>query len=116
MSADNLGLAMRPRCPSTIRFSVIVTCYNQAQFIQDAVESVSSLPYASKEVIVVDDGSTDNSVDLLRRYRDSVELLILPVNRGVGEARNQGAAVARGEYLIFLDGDDLLTPWALEVY
>ncbi len=101
---------------SGVRYSIVITCYNQREFIEDAVESVLSQRHSSKEVIVVDDGSQDGSLEVLKRYEDSVHLLALPVNRGAIEARNRGAAVAKGEYLIFLDGDDLFTPWALDIY
>jgi glycosyltransferase involved in cell wall biosynthesis len=99
-----------------IRYSIIITCHNQQAYIRDAVESVLLQMTHSKQVIVVDDGSQDGSLEILREYGNSVELVILPENGGVNAARNRGAAIARGEYLIFLDGDDLFTPWALEVY
>ncbi len=99
-----------------VRFSIVITCYNQHEFIKDAVESVLSQNHSSKEVIVVDDGSQDGSLEVLKQYENSVDLLALPANCGAVEARNRGAAVAKGEYLIFLDGDDLFTPWALDVY
>lgn len=101
---------------SQVRYSIIITCYNQREFIRDTVESVLSQGHASKEVIVVDDGSRDGSLAVLKQYRESVELLALSTNLGASGARNRGAAIARGEYLIFLDGDDLFTPWALNIY
>jgi glycosyltransferase involved in cell wall biosynthesis len=99
-----------------IQFSVVITCHNQHEFIRDAVESVLSQGQASKEVIVVDDASEDGSLEVLKRYEASVELISLSTNCGAIEARNRGAAVAKGDYLIFLDGDDLFTPWALDIY
>lgn len=101
---------------SCIRFSIVITCYNQRQFIKEAVESVLSQRHSSIEIIVVDDGSRDGSLEALRLYGDSIRLLELPENRGAVGARNEGAALAKGEYLIFLDGDDLFTPWALDAY
>lgn len=99
-----------------IRYSIVITCYNQEAFIEDAIDSVLSQPSASKEVIVVDDASRDSSLELIKTYGNSVHLIALPTNVGVTEARNRGAAFAQGEYLIFLDGDDLFTPWTLEAY
>lgn len=64
----------------------------------------------------MDDGSTDSSGQVLQQYGDSIQLLTFAGNRGVLEARNHGAARAEGEYLVFLDGDDLFMPWALDVY
>ena len=101
---------------SEVRYSIVITCYNQQEFIKDAIESVLLQKCTSKEVIVVDDGSQDGSLEVLQRYGVGLRLLALPTNCGVSEARNRGAAIARGKYLIFLDGDDLFTPWALDVY
>ena len=99
-----------------IQYSIIITCYNQACFIKDAVESALSQRYAAKEVIVVDDGSYDNSLSILMQYESTITLLALATNHGASVARNAGAAVATGAYLLFLDGDDLLTPWTLDIY
>lgn len=100
-----------------MRFSIVITCYNQRDFIRAAVESaLSQNPHLAKEIIVVDDGSTDGSWEALEEFRDSVQLRRLPSNRGPIEARNQGAAQAKGQYLVFLDGDDAFMPWALDVY
>jgi glycosyltransferase involved in cell wall biosynthesis len=69
-----------------------------------------------KEIIVIDDGSTDGSLELLKQYGDSIQLIGFSKNRGAIEARNHGAALATGDYLVFLDGDDLFMPWTLDVY
>jgi glycosyltransferase involved in cell wall biosynthesis len=69
-----------------------------------------------KEIIVVDDGSRDSSVETLEQYSDLIRLVKFSQNRGVIEARNKGATLARGDYLVFLDGDDLFMPWALDLY
>lgn len=97
-------------------FSIVIACYNHEKFIREAVDSVLRQQHAGVEVIVVDDSSSDRSVEILKSYGDLIRLECLPVNRGVGAARNHGASVAGGRYLIFLDGDDALTPWALSVY
>jgi glycosyltransferase involved in cell wall biosynthesis len=99
-----------------IRFSIIVTCYNQREFIKDAVDSALSLRNAEMEIIVVDDGSRDGSQGVLRQYGDAIRLVCLETNQGHGPAANRGAALASGEYLVFLDGDDAFLPWALDVY
>lgn len=101
---------------SSVRFSVVITCYNQVNFIGAALDSALALPFPSKEIIVVDDGSSDGSAELLKRYAGSIRLLPLLKNAGAIAARNQGAAAAVGDYFVFLDGDDLFMPWALEVY
>jgi glycosyltransferase involved in cell wall biosynthesis len=101
---------------SMTRFSIVITSYNQREFIKDAVGSALSLRNAEKEIIVVDDGSTDGSQEVLRQYGDAIGLVCLETHQGCGAARNSGAALASGEYLMFLDGDDTFLPWALEVY
>jgi glycosyltransferase involved in cell wall biosynthesis len=98
------------------RFSVIVTFYNQRNFVETALDSALSQPKHLREVIVVDDGSNDGTYEVLNQYEESVRLLKFPQNRGAIAARNSGASMAVGEYLVFLDGDDALMPWALDVY
>ena len=98
------------------RFSIIITSYNQREFIKDAVNSALSLRSAQTEIIVVDDGSTDGTQEMLRQYGDAIRLVCLETNQGAGSARNRGAALAAGEYLAFLDGDDAFLPSALDVY
>jgi glycosyltransferase involved in cell wall biosynthesis len=101
---------------SAVKFSVIITSYNQREFIEDAVDFALALPNVNKEIIVVDDGSTDGSQDALGRYGDAIRLVRLEINEGAGAARNRGASLATGEFLVFLDGDDTFVPWALDVY
>ena len=101
---------------SKTRFSVIITSYNQRKFIKDAVDSALSLRSKNKEIIVVDDASTDGSQSVLREYGDAIHFIALEGNVGKGAARNCGASTARGEFLVFLDGDDAFLPWALQVY
>jgi glycosyltransferase involved in cell wall biosynthesis len=91
-------------------------CYNQRDYIGDAVKSAISQGDQLKEVIVVDDASSDGSPEVLSQYAEAIQVIEFPRNRGAPEARNRGAASAQGEYLVFLDGDDLLLPWALDVY
>jgi glycosyltransferase involved in cell wall biosynthesis len=98
------------------RFSIVITCHNQAEFVADAVQSALGQRYASKEVIVVDDCSIDGSRAILRRFGGEVALELSETNLGVNLSRNRGAARASGDYIAFLDGDDLLMPCALNVY
>jgi len=99
-----------------VRFSIVVICYNQREFIRAAVESALAQNRNLREIIVVEDGSTDGSREILEEYAGAIQLLRPPKNCGAIAARNQGAAQARGQYLVFLDGDDLLMPWALDAY
>jgi glycosyltransferase involved in cell wall biosynthesis len=99
-----------------VRFSIIITSHNQRRFIRDAVDSALSIQHADREIIVVDDASSDGSQDILRSYGQAIRLVCRETNGGAGVARNSGASVATGEYLVFLDGDDSFLPWALDVY
>jgi glycosyltransferase involved in cell wall biosynthesis len=96
-------------------FSIVITSFNQRAFIRDAVES--ALPFRDdvREIIVVDDASTDGSQAVVAGYGDAIQFISLTTNYGKGGARNMGAARATGDYLIFLDGDDAFLPWALRV-
>ena len=97
-------------------FSIIITSYNQAKFIHSAVASALAQSHSGKEIIVIDDASTDSSPATLEEFGNSIQLIKLEENVGACRARNIGIAVAKGDFLVFLDGDDLLLPWALAVY
>jgi glycosyltransferase involved in cell wall biosynthesis len=92
--------------------SVIVPCHNQADFLGEALESVSSQTYPNYEVIVVDDGSTDETQKVLSRFEGVRGLF--QKNRGLAAARNTGLEASRGSRLVFLDSDDRLLPNALQ--
>ncbi len=84
--------------------SVIMPAYNVGRFIGEALESAFAQDYRPLEVIVIDDGSTDDTAEVATRY--DVEL-VRQANRGPGAARNAGLAIARGEYIANLDADDI---------
>lgn len=90
--------------------TVIIPVYNIAPFIADALASVLRQTYPNFEVVAVDDGSTDGSDAICRRFRDPRLRVVRQANRGLAGARNTGIRHARGEYLGFLDGDDLWLP------
>lgn len=92
--------------------SVIIPTYNRGHFIGEAVGSVLGQDYPSYEVIVVDDGSTDETCEVARQFPPPV-FYFRQDNHGRSHARNQGIARSRGRYLLFLDSDDLLLPCAL---
>jgi glycosyltransferase involved in cell wall biosynthesis len=93
--------------------SVIIPAYNAAATIETAVRSALDQTYPAAEVIVVDDGSTDATAELVSRNHPGVRLL-RQENRGCGQARNTGARAATGEWLAFLDADDAWLPQKLE--
>ena len=97
-------------------FSIIVPCYNLAPWIRACLDSVLAQSYADWECIVVDDESKDESGKILDEYaaRDARIRVIHQQNKGEGGSRNTGIAAARGEWIFFLDGDDVMAPGALE--
>ncbi|MGC8960616.1 MAG: glycosyltransferase family 2 protein [Chloroflexia bacterium] len=102
----------RSTCP---RVSVVIAAYNAAPFLEEAIDSILHQTFPDLELIVVDDGSTDETPQILDRYADSrIIRLRNETNQGVARARNGGNAVARGEYLAVQDADDLSTPDRVE--
>jgi glycosyltransferase involved in cell wall biosynthesis len=92
------------------KVSVIIPAYNAQKFIKDTIDSVIAQTYPDWEIIVVNDGSTDGTPDLVIKEADNRIKMIHQSNGGVSSARNNGLKHATGEYVIFLDADDLLTP------
>lgn len=88
--------------------SIIMPVYNAEDFIVPAIDSVVSQNYENWELIVVNDGSTDNSKSLIESYIDSRIRFFSQVNAGVSAARNRGLSIMNGEFFCFLDSDDLL--------
>ncbi|MCR1160104.1 oligosaccharide flippase family protein [Paenarthrobacter sp. UW852] len=102
--------------PEAATVTVVITCYNYGRFLRQAAESALSQDGIETDVIVVDDASTDNSLDIaleLAAASDRVMVLRHARNRGPVVSFNDGAAVARGEFLVRLDADDILTPGSL---
>lgn len=89
--------------------SVIIPSYNAANFLPDALESIEQQNYQPLEIIVIDDGSTDNTADVIKQWKRPVHYLYQQ-NAGAGSARNRGLTIAQGEFITFLDADDLWTP------
>jgi glycosyltransferase involved in cell wall biosynthesis len=97
------------------RVSVVIPTYNRGELLCETIDSVLAQTYHDFEIIVVDDGSTDNTAQLLSRYQDDVRLVYRAhKNCGVAATRNHGIRLARGEFLAFLDSDDRWLPQKLE--
>jgi len=96
------------------KVSVIIPTYNYGQYIDKSIDSVLSQTYTDFEIIVIDDGSTDNTRTIVEtKYRDKVKY-IYQENRGAPAARNQGLREAKGDFIVFLDADDWFAPENLE--
>ena len=98
------------------KVSVIMPAYNVSAFIEGAIDSVLSQSFEDFELIIVDDGSTDDTARICKRYDDPRIRLLSQKNRGLAGARNTGIRAARGEYLAFLDADDMWRQNKLEMH
>ncbi|MCS7351792.1 MAG: glycosyltransferase family A protein, partial [Anaerolineae bacterium] len=96
------------------KVSVIIPCYNQGMFLAEAIQSIIDQDYSDKEIIVVDDGSTDNTRDVVLRFKDKI-MYIRQDNKGVARARNIGIQASSGDYIAFLDADDVALPGRLKL-
>jgi glycosyltransferase involved in cell wall biosynthesis len=95
------------------KYSVIIPTYNRLPFLKKAIDSVFQQNFSDFEIIVVDDGSSDGTWDWLQTQENRV-ISLKQLNSGPGAARNLGACHARGEYLAFLDSDDIWFPWSID--
>ncbi|MEZ4617190.1 MAG: glycosyltransferase family 2 protein [Caldilineaceae bacterium] len=98
------------------KFSVVIPTYNRAHFLPRAISSVLNQTFTDFELIIADDGSTDNTQEIINSIMDPKVKYIYQENAGGGAARNLGASIAKGEYLTFLDSDDEAMPQWLEHY
>lgn len=105
------------------RISIVIPCYNQAEYLEEAIESAYNQTVPPHEIIIVNDGSTDASGEIAERYRfahlpgiQSPVKVIHQVNKGLSSARNAGIAMATGDYILPLDSDDALKENAIEKF
>ncbi len=95
---------------SGISFSIIIPVYNTEKFIKKCLDSVINQSYEFFEAIVVNDGSTDSSVNVVNQFLQDPRIRLIPQeNKGLGGARNTGICAAKGDYLVFLDSDDYIS-------
>lgn len=94
--------------------SAIITTYNYGRFVREAIDSVLSQSTPPSEIIVIDDGSTDDTPAVLARVEDSLVKVVRTRNQGIGAARNEGLRRASGDFVAFLDADDRWRPQKLE--
>ena len=95
------------------KVSIVINNYNYGRFLADAIDSALTQTHPQLEVIVVDDGSTDNSREVIARYGDRIRPILKP-NGGQASAMNAGVAASTGDIIFFLDSDDMLLPEAAE--
>src|SRR3989338_9505013 len=100
------------QCPAV---SVIMNVYNAEKYLQEAIDSVYAQTYSDWEVILWDNGSTDNTADIAQRYDTKLRYFHAKTCGSLGRARNYAIAQARGRYVAFLDYDDVWMPQKLDV-
>jgi glycosyltransferase involved in cell wall biosynthesis len=93
---------------------VVIPCHDQGRYVGEALASVQAQTHPAIEVVVVDDGSTDETPEVLRQVRDPRLRVLTQGNRGLPAARNAGIALARGDYFLPLDADDRIEPTMIE--
>lgn len=94
-----------------VKFTIAIPCYKQAQYLSEAIESALAQTYYDIEIIVVNDGSPDNTTEVAERYPVKI---VNQVNKGLSSARNTAIMNATGDYFLPLDADDLLEPTCVE--
>ena len=97
-----------------IKVSIIIPAYNSEKYLAEAIQSAIAQTWLNKEVIVVDDGSADSSLQIAKSFESLGVKAIHQSNKGAAAARNTGLVAATGSYIQFLDGDDLLSPEKIE--
>jgi len=99
-----------------VTFSVVVPCYNLSNNVEKTIKNILDQTYKSFEIILIDDGSTDDTLQILNNYQQKDERIVVlsKVNGGVASARNEGIKKAKNDYIYFLDGDDLIENNLLE--
>lgn len=98
--------------------TVFIPCYNAERFISETIDSILGQTYQDFELLIIDDGSTDHSMEIVASYAnkdDRIRILQNQINRGVAYTRNRGVQEARGKYLATMDADDIATPFRLEM-
>lgn len=95
------------------KISIVTICYNSAAVIGDALESVVNQNYPNFELIVIDGGSTDGTLDIIRKYKEHIAILVSEKDKGISDAFNKGIFRATGELIGILNSDDVMLPGAL---
>src|SRR5579863_1910517 len=96
------------------RVSILIPAYNAEKWIADTLRSAIAQTWSWKEIIVVDDGSTDGTVEVARRFASKRVAVVSKENRGAAAARNDALRLCQGDYIQWLDADDILAPDKIE--
>lgn len=97
------------------RISILIRCYNAEKWIEETLNSAIAQTYPDKEIIVVNDGSTDNSLNVINKFNLSIVKVINQENKGASVAMNTALSYAQGDFIQYLDADDVLDPRKIEI-
>ena len=97
-----------------MKFSVVIPLYNKEKYIRQAIESILAQSFRDFEILIIDDGSTDESLKIATEFNESIRVIKHDRNRGLSAARNTGIREAKGDFVVFLDADDYWKPEFLE--
>ena len=97
-----------------ILVTIVTPSYNQGQFIEDTIKSVLNQTYKNIQYIVVDGASSDNTMEVVERYRDKIDIIISERDKGQTDAINKGFRLAKGELVGWINSDDMLLPYCVE--
>ncbi|MBX3327372.1 MAG: glycosyltransferase, partial [Nitrospira sp.] len=100
---------------SSLKISIVTPSFNQAQFIEETIESVLSQRDSNLEYVIVDGGSTDGSVDIIRRHAERLTHWMSQPDKGQYDAINKGFVKTTGEIMAWINSDDKYTPWAFSI-
>ncbi len=109
-----LGQARKKSLPNKPLISIVTVVFNGKKYLADTIQSVLSQSYGNKEYIIIDGGSTDGTLDIIRAYNDSIDYWVSEPDRGIADAFNKGIAHASGEIVGLINADDELLTGAIE--
>ena len=92
------------------KISVITITFNSAATLEETILSVTSQDYPDLEYVIIDGGSTDGTLDIIRKYQDKIQIVVSEPDRGISDAFNKGIARATGEIVGIINSDDILLP------
>lgn len=102
---------VKSKCP---QISVIMSVYNGEKYLREAIDSILNQTFTHFEFIIVNDGSTDKSLNIIKSYNGSRIILVQQENKGLAAALNEGIKIAKGKYIAMMDADDISLPTRLE--